>query len=47
MNPSGERIGMGHPFGATGIAQAVEIFWQLRGEVGLRQVKPGLRLLIP
>ena len=39
VNPSGGRIGMGHPFGATGIAQAVELFWQLRGKAGPRQVK--------
>ena len=29
----------GHPVGATGVAQAVEIVWQLRGEAGERQVK--------
>ena len=39
VNPSGGRIGMGHPFGATGIAQAAEIFWQLRGEAGGRQAE--------
>ena len=31
---------MGHPIGATGVAQAAEVFWQLRGEVQKeRQVK--------
>jgi acetyl-CoA acetyltransferase len=28
----------GHPLGATGVAQAVEIYWQLLGEAGDRQV---------
>jgi len=31
-------MGCGHPLGATGVAQAVEAFWQLRGEAGERQV---------
>lgn len=39
INPSGGLLSRGHPYGATGIAQAVEIFWQLRGEAGNRQVK--------
>jgi acetyl-CoA C-acetyltransferase len=38
VNPRGGLIGCGHPLGATGVAQAVEIFWQLRGEAGSRQV---------
>ncbi len=38
VNPRGGLIGCGHPLGATGIAQAAEIFWQLRGEAGARQV---------
>ena len=29
----------GHPVGATGVAQVVELAWQLRGEAGERQVK--------
>ncbi len=33
VNPSGGLEGMGHPVGATGIAQIVEIFWQLRQEI--------------
>ncbi len=40
VNPRGGLIGCGHPLGATGVAQACEIFWQLRGEAGPRQV-PG------
>lgn len=39
VNPRGGLIGMGHPLGATGVAQAAEIFWQLRGEAGERQVE--------
>jgi acetyl-CoA C-acetyltransferase len=43
VNPRGGLIGCGHPLGATGVAQAVEIFAQLRGEAGARQV-PGAAL---
>lgn len=39
INPSGGLKAKGHPVGATGIAQAVECFLQLRGEVGKRQIK--------
>jgi acetyl-CoA C-acetyltransferase len=38
INPSGGLKGKGHPVGATGIAQVVEIVVQLRGEAGKRQV---------
>lgn len=38
VNPSGGLISKGHPLGATGLAQASEICWQLRGEAGPRQV---------
>ncbi|WP_030926062.1 lipid-transfer protein [Streptomyces sp. NRRL B-24720] len=38
VNPSGGLISKGHPLGATGIAQAAELVWQLRGEAGPRQV---------
>ena len=38
VNPRGGLIGCGHPLGATGTAQTAEIFWQLRGEAGARQV---------
>ncbi len=41
-NPSGGLLSKGHPIGATGVAQMCEIFWQLRGEAGERQV-PGAR----
>ena len=39
INPSGGLKARGHPVGATGVAQAVEIVWHLRGEAGERQVK--------
>ncbi|MEV7418488.1 lipid-transfer protein [Streptomyces sp. NPDC089919] len=39
VNPSGGLISKGHPLGATGLAQAAELTWQLRGEAGPRQVE--------
>lgn len=39
VNPSGGLLAKGHPIGATGAAQAVEIVWQLRGQCGPRQVE--------
>jgi acetyl-CoA acetyltransferase len=38
VSPSGGLLSKGHPLGATGVAQVAEIFWQLRGEAGKRQV---------
>ena len=38
VNTSGGLLSKGHPVGATGIAQLYEIFLQLRGEAGDRQV---------
>ena len=38
VNTSGGLKARGHPLGATGVAQAVEIYWQLLGEAGERQV---------
>jgi len=38
VNPSGGLKAKGHPLGATGAAQVYEIFLQLRGEAGDRQV---------
>jgi acetyl-CoA C-acetyltransferase/acetyl-CoA acyltransferase len=38
-NPSGGLKAKGHPIGATGAAQVVEIVEQLRGEAGARQVQ--------
>jgi acetyl-CoA acetyltransferase len=34
INPSGGLKARGHPEGASGLAQLVEIVWQLRGEAG-------------
>lgn len=42
-NPSGGLLSKGHPLGATGLAQCVEITEQLRGLSGKRQVE-GARL---
>lgn len=39
VNPSGGLLCKGHPVGATGIAQVVEITWQLSGKAGARQVE--------
>jgi len=38
INPSGGLKARGHPLGATGVAQVVELVWQLRGEAEKRQV---------
>jgi acetyl-CoA acyltransferase len=38
VSTSGGLLSRGHPLGATGIAQVVEIAQQLRGEAGARQV---------
>ncbi|MBI5614578.1 thiolase domain-containing protein [Candidatus Gottesmanbacteria bacterium] len=38
INPSGGLKGCGHPVGATGVKQIVEIVEQLRGTAGKRQV---------
>jgi len=38
VNPSGGLKSKGHPVGATGIAQICELFWQLTGQAGKRQV---------
>jgi acetyl-CoA acetyltransferase len=39
VNPSGGLISKGHPLGATGLAQASELTWQLRGTADKRQVE--------
>jgi acetyl-CoA acetyltransferase len=38
VNPSGGLLSKGHPVGASGVAQAVEVYWQLTGQAGERQV---------
>jgi acetyl-CoA C-acetyltransferase len=39
INTSGGLKGCGHPVGATGVKQAVEVCWQLRGQANGRQVE--------
>ena len=45
VNTSGGLVARGHPLGATGIAQVVELVAQLRNEAGPRQVE-GARLAV-
>ncbi len=44
INTSGGLKSKGHPVGATGIGQVIEIWKQLRGEAGERQLPGDLRL---
>jgi acetyl-CoA acetyltransferase len=37
--PSGGLLSKGHPLGATGVANIVEVVWHLRGQAGARQVE--------
>jgi acetyl-CoA acetyltransferase len=37
VNPSGGLLAKGHPLGATGVAQMVELMWQLQGRATGRQ----------
>jgi len=52
VNPSGGLLACGHPVGATGLMQAVTLFWQLQGRIGKHfgndklQVKDARRGLI-
>jgi acetyl-CoA acetyltransferase len=39
VNPSGGLLAKGHPLGATGVAQMVEVMWHLQGRAGKRQVE--------
>jgi acetyl-CoA C-acetyltransferase len=43
VNPRGGLLGCGHPLGATGIAQAVEIFTQLAGKAPKERQAPDAR----
>ncbi|MGF6888593.1 acetyl-CoA acetyltransferase [Nocardia sp. GAS34] len=45
VNPDGGLVSRGHPVGATGCAQLVELVTQLRGAAGDRQV-PGARIAL-
>lgn len=39
INPSGGLKARGHPLGATGLSQVVELYWQLTGQAAGRQVE--------
>lgn len=39
VNPSGGLLAKGHPLGATGLGQIVELVWHMRGDAGERQVQ--------
>jgi acetyl-CoA acetyltransferase len=45
VNPSGGLLSRGHPVGATGVAQIVELTEQLRGRAGSRQ-RPGAKVAL-
>ena len=45
VNPDGGLKAKGHPIGATGVGQAYEVFLQLRGVAGERQVPGAQRAL--
>jgi acetyl-CoA C-acetyltransferase len=44
VNPSGGLKARGHPLAATGIAQLVELYWQLTGRATDRQVEASVAL---
>lgn len=46
INTSGGLKAKGHPVGASGVAQAIEIWKQMRGEAGARQVKQDVPLAL-
>ncbi|WP_243674741.1 hypothetical protein [Vulcanisaeta distributa] len=39
INPSGGLLGVGNPIAAAGVMKVNEIYWQLAGKAGKRQVK--------
>jgi acetyl-CoA C-acetyltransferase len=41
--PSGGLLGVGNPIAAAGLMKIAELFWQLRGEAGKRQVARTVR----
>jgi acetyl-CoA acetyltransferase len=45
VNPSGGLLSKGEPLGASALGQLVELYWQLRGEAGSRQV-PNARVAL-
>jgi len=46
VNTSGGLKAKGHPVGASGVGQVAEIWEQMRGEAGARQVPGGVRLAL-
>jgi acetyl-CoA C-acetyltransferase len=46
VNTSGGLKAKGHPVGASGVAQAVEVFKQMRGQAGDRQVEGDVSLAL-
>ena len=42
-SPSGGLLGVGNPIAAAGMMKSAEIYWQLQGEAGPRQVKREVR----
>lgn len=46
INTSGGLKSKGHPVGASGVGQTVEIFKQMRGEAGARQVQGDIPLAV-
>jgi len=45
VNPSGGLLSKGEPLGASALGQIVELYWQLRGDAGPRQV-PGAKVAL-
>lgn len=45
VNPSGGLLSKGHPIGASGVAQVVEVLWHLTDRAGTRQVEGAERAL--
>lgn len=45
VNPSGGLLSKGHPVGASGVAQAAEVYWQLTDQAGKRQVPNAKRAM--
>ena len=45
VNPDGGLKAKGHPIGATGVSQAYEVFLQLRGDAGARQLRSPTRAM--
>ena len=39
VNASGGLLSKGHPLGATGVANIIEIYWHIKGQAGNRQVE--------